>query len=633
MQVFVEFQKNEFQVREECHLQLEIRTTQNLQPGDRVEVQFPNAWLLVSGPTYTRNLQTADPRKAHYIQVSTGTGAEECAVVGMEDAGGATFCGEVVFELEIRRQHRNYPEGVVRHGQLITARLVRGIVPAGMPIHISYRNTFAPYVTGVETVDVRINGTAPSQEPTLSVLPGPARIMRILAPSGAVAGEPFFVRAVSLDEMENVSGTHYTGKSLHLVSGERVAEGLDFTGKIQVPITLHQPGIYRFVMDGIQSNAVHIVAADAPMPGPYWGDIHIHTSLSHDAQGNNPYGYARDVSGLDFAGAADHWESLGPEGYRMLAEWAEEYNQPGSFVTIPGDERNQSIPFNGHHNLYCRDMETFWKHAALPGTRFGQNQGPDYTPSLDNTHIMVLPHHTGIAFGNLQTSSQDGAAVKFEGVEDHGLRPVVEIYSHHGQSEMYAPQHILSYEFNRMRNPERRANTSIPGKYYMQDFWMQGYRLGVIASSDEHSGQGGRRHGGIAAVWAQELTREAVFDAIRSRRCYATTGERILLYFDIDGELKMGECGRREPGSTLRIRLQVWGTDLLNRVEILKYCFSGQDHVFRPVLSQSPRPESMDFAAEVEDRVEGPCMYYVRVMQEPLTWPAMAWSSPIWIDI
>jgi len=26
-------------------------------------------------------------------------------------------------------------------------------------------------------------------------------------------------------------------------------------------------------------------------------------------------------------------------------------------------------------------------------------------------------------------------------------------------------------------------------------------------------------------------------------------------------------------------------------------------------------------------------MYYARVTQEPLDWPAMAWSSPIWIDV
>ena len=36
---------------------------------------------------------------------------------------------------------------------------------------------------------------------------------------------------------------------------------------------------------------------------------------------------------------------------------------------------------------------------------------------------------------------------------------------------------------------------------------------------------------GVMAVYAPELTREAVFDAIRQRRTYGTTGCRLLLDF------------------------------------------------------------------------------------------------------
>ena len=72
-------------------------------------------------------------------------------------------------------------------------------------------------------------------------------------------------------------------------------------------------------------------------------------------------------------------------------------------------------------------------------------------------------------------------------------------------------------------------------------------------------------------------------------------------------------------------------TALLLRVEILRFCF-GSDIRFRPVLSEAPRPESLDALFEIEERVTGPCMYYARITQEPLDRPGMAWSSPIWID-
>jgi hypothetical protein len=76
----------------------------------------------------------------------------------------------------------------------------------------------------------------------------------------------------------------------------------------------------------------------------------------------------------------------------------------------------------------------------------------------------------------------------------------------------------------------------------------------------------------------------------------------------------------------------VWGTALLLRVELLRFRF-GVDDRFWPVLARAPRPESMDAAYELEDTYTAPCMYYARVTQEPLEWPAMAWTSPVWIDV
>jgi hypothetical protein len=313
-----------------------------------------------------------------------------------------------------------------------------------------------------------------------------------------------------------------------------------------------------------------------------------------------------------------------------VAKWAEDANRPGHFATLPADERNPR-GLTGHHNVYFRDIDAFLacRHIGSDAPVLPMAQG-----ELDPAHAMVIPHHTGIQFGGLPKPGQRGNAIDWDAWKDStGLRPVMEIYSHHGQSETYAPQHILAYEFNRMRNPERRGNSSVPGPHYAQEYWARGVRLGVIGSSDEHSGQGGRRHGGIAAVWADELTREAVFDAIRERACYATTGERILMTFDVKNTPMGGECAA-EPGERVRLRLAAWGTDLLVRVEILRYRF-GVDTAFVPILGELPNRDSqgLDASYEIDDVVEGPCMYYARVVQEPLSWPAMAWSSPVWVDV
>jgi hypothetical protein len=615
-----------FRVGQRSRVRLAIRPGVRLVPGDSVDIQFPNSWLMLSGPSFTRKLQIEDPKGEHCMSVS---------------APGARF------ELSVTERHLNFPEGRARHGRLLTARLVSGSVPASGRVLCVYANTPAPYVAETETVRVRVKGIAPARLPELVTLPGPAVDLRLVAPSSARPGERFEVLAVSLDRFENRSATRYRGRKLELVGGGTVARGLSFAGSIRVPVVIRKEGIWRFRMDGALSNAVRVSRGE---PGPFWGDIHIHTRLSSDGLGADPYGYARHVAGLDFAGVTDHAEDLGDEGYRQLVEWSRAAHRPGQFVAVLGDERNPG-KWTGHHNVYFHDEASFLRCRLRPGCypRDSDDESGESMAAIlaEPEKCLTIPHHTGISWKSLPKPGQIGDAVDLAAAgDDRGTRPVMEIYSHHGQSELYDPGHILAYEFNRMRNPEKRSNASVPGPFYAQDFWASGRRLGVIGSSDEHTGRGGRRHGGLAAVWAPELKREALFDALRQRRCYATTGERILLDFSVDG-VAMGREIRRRRGSRLQLSLAVWGTAGLVRVDLLR-CRPGEDSGFRVIRSDSPRaggsmqtggvaavgvPKLVtDHRIELEDEFTGPAVYYARVVQEPLDWPGMAWSSPVWID-
>jgi hypothetical protein len=520
----------------------------------------------------------------------------------------------------------------VRHGRLIAATLKAGSIAAGTPIQLRLANSFAPYLADTDAVWLRVNGEVLAEPLLLTSVGGPHDHFRLLAPSSAEPGAEFQVRIVSLDAYENAASTRFESQPLLAQDGTKLADVPAFSGWTLVPLKVADACIFRCSYQGVVSNAVWV---EAGRQGPYWGDTHIHSKVSHDGQGADPYGYARDVSGLDFAASADHFESTGPEGCRLMDERNEAAYEPGTFVTLPADERNPR-KWTGHHNLYFRSRETAVKdwERIVAAWEEGGKWPPEAAYDIDHLtpdEAMLIPHHTGISFGPYQLSTPGGAAIDADKVDDRGLRPAIEIYSHHGQSDYYAPHHILSYEFNRHRRLERRANTPTPGPHYAQDYWMKGRRWGVIASSDEHTCQGGRKQGGIAAVWAPELTREGVFDAIRARRSYGTTGERILLDLQVDGA-EMGEEILRPKGAKLPIRLRVWGTDLLMRVELLRHRF-GVDTGFLPLISVPPRPETTDYAKEVEDTFEGPCMYYLRVSQEPVEWPAMAWSSPVWVDV
>ncbi|UCH09995.1 MAG: DUF3604 domain-containing protein [Fidelibacterota bacterium] len=608
MTITAELPRNGFPVGETCSVEILLRASEDLVPGDTIEVQFPNSWLVVSGPSHTRELQHDNPDGEHYIAVA----AEE---------GGAGFT------IEIRKRHLPYPEGIVRHGRHIVATLSEGTVPAGGFVRVRYANTYASHIAETEEVWLRVKGSAPENSVDLITLPGPAEDLRVIAPSGVKPGGEFGVLVVSLDAFENCSSTTYEDECLTTSDGTTVAGGLSFTGSLRVPVSIPMEGVYRFQFRDALSNAVRVGHGG----GPYWGDIHIHTKLSHDGYGMEPYRYAREVAGLDFAAVADHWQSLGQAGYDQVRDWAEDAQEAGHFVTLLADERDPG-EFTGHHNLYFRGADRFMEAAAVPeNPEFADPDRPGHLQAaLNPSEAMLIPHHTGLSWRRISEDGRLSMAIDLAACEDGGLRPVMEIYSHHGQSEQWDPQHVLSYEFSRMRKAERRSNVSVAGPYYAQDYWMAGRRLGVIGSSDEHSGRPGLRHGGLAAVWAEELSREGIFDALRSRRCYATTGERILVDFSIAG-IDMGCSGRKQKGETLSLKLQVWGTAMLLRVEILRYRF-GVDKAFATILSEIPTPEAIDASFELENVVDGGAVYYARVTQEPLEWPDMAWTSPIWVD-
>jgi len=218
--------------------------------------------------------------------------------------------------------------------------------------------------------------------------------------------------------------------------------------------------------------------------------------------------------------------------------------------------------------------------------------------------------------------------------------PLLEIYSQHGLSELYCPEHILSYEFNRTRGKENKYATSVNAPVYARDAWSQGRRFGVVASSDDHMAQPGKPVKGLAAVFAPQNTREALFASLKARRTYGTTGERILLDFRINGR-QMGQEVLVDGRNPLTIDIEAHGTDGLGFIEVARLRFgegAWESAFFEKLRVATPfgaaaTAADCDYAASFEDQFEGDAVYYVRVAQKRqlADWPVFAWSSPIWV--
>ena len=80
--------------------------------------------------------------------------------------------------------------------------------------------------------------------------------------------------------------------------------------------------------------------------------------------------------------------------------------------------------------------------------------------------------------------------------------------------------------------------------WFVRQYLSHGHRVGLIAASDDHLSHPGysapnrnslAQRGGLGAVMAPERSRDAIFDAMKQRRTYATTGDRIILDVNVNG--------------------------------------------------------------------------------------------------
>jgi hypothetical protein len=146
----------------------------------------------------------------------------------------------------------------------------------------------------------------------------------------------------------------------------------------------------------------------------------------------------------------------------------------------------------------------------------------------------------------------------------------------------------------------------------------KGHRFGFTASSDSHGllwhhGESRKRdpyRTGLTAVLAQGCTREAIMDALVRRRCYATSGVKILLDVRADGQ-PMGSIldDRREA----ELDVHAVGASSIDRIELLTD--QGVAAVCHPAADEG----------RLRARVSGRYVY-ARVVQ---TDGEMAWASPV----
>jgi len=252
--------------------------------------------------------------------------------------------------------------------------------------------------------------------------------------------------------------------------------------------------------------------------------------------------FGRDVALLDMmCHQANDFQVTEAEWQRLRRE-IDRFHADGRCVIFVGYEWSGMTPGGGDRNvMYRGDVASLHRssHAEVddmadaatdcfPVTKlFAQFRGRD--------DVMLIPHI-------------GGRYADIVGFHDPALEPVIEIYSDWGRFE-----------------------------WLYEDALSRGYRVGFVANSDGHKGRPGASHpgastfgayGGLTCVLAESLTRDAIFDAIKRRRCYAVTAaQRIHVELTVGGLPIGGEGFARGP---VALEGRVVGTGPVERVDVFR---------------------------------------------------------------
>lgn len=276
-----------------------------------------------------------------------------------------------------------------------------------------------------------------------------------------------------------------------------------------------------------------------------WGDVHNHCSISYGF-GSLKNALKRAEEQLDFCAVTGHamWPDM-PErtpdtaflvdfhlkGFEKLREqWSSiletvrKHNREEKFTTFYSYEMHSSSI--GDYHLISPDDGVPLLYAANPR---------ELLEKLGNFRGIMIPHHAAYPPG-------------YRGIDwnafDSAISPVVEVCSKHG----VGMREDAPYPYYHNMGPRDPRSTVWNGLRL-------GKRFGFVGSTDHHAGYPGSYGDSKMAVLCESNTRDAIFEAIRSRRTYAVTGDKILCEFRVN-EAPMGSvlspCQKRQLDFSLR---------------------------------------------------------------------------------
>lgn len=324
-------------------------------------------------------------------------------------------------------------------------------------------------------------------------------------------------------------------------------------GRLAFKASGHGVVVVQSAVGDVRSNPIRIHAT-APAVHAYWGDLHAQTAATVGTGTEEEYfTYGRDQARLDFTSHQGNDFQVTDEDWARLNRVTARFHEEGRFVVFPGYEWSANSPAGGDRNVIYRE-------EGLPIIRSSHWQipGADGRTATEDTNT---PAHPADVFCQamrsqvpqnkvLMAAHVGGRYADIRHYFDESLETLVEVVSCWGVFE-----------------------------WMIWDAFDRGARVGFMCNSDGHKGRPGDEGpgagqfgigNGLTCVLAESLTRESVFSALKSRRCYGTSGPRILLDFQVNGHPMGSEFEAAQPVSVVATAV---GTDALESIEL----YAGQE--------------------------------------------------------
>ncbi|MEQ9286147.1 MAG: DUF3604 domain-containing protein [Cyclobacteriaceae bacterium] len=348
------------------------------------------------------------------------------------------------------------------------------------------------------------------------------------------------------------------------------------------------------------------------------GNFHEHSEISScwpagtDGTLHDDYRFGLTSEGYDFMGITDHAYSQTEVYWRKHLRLADFYNDGENFVAFPSvewtlsNERNFEIRRGaGHRNIIFKTTADARKYVRNKNEVYSVNN-PE---TADAEKLWQYIHKRGINCISIPHHPADEVHACCWETRDEEIEPIVEIFQCRGNAEYRGAP--------RMINVERHKPTDNDKGFIDYALRDKKYKLGFIASGDHNS-----IGVGLACIWVKEISREGIFEAMKNRRVFGTTGDQIEMDFRLNGTLQ-GQSTKSIKAPQLALNISA--VDDIQQVDILR-----NSKVIETITpTENTRQYSSEFSDSGFKNAGDVLYYYVRVIQKN---QHIGWSSPIWVE-